>query len=355
MRKIILIIAVVFSLGLQNSNAQSAGNVIYNNPGLATPQKVAITMNQPFDYTTNLSAEVLINVPASSYSVIFAANQNGETASQTDSLMELRIQIVMEELKKLGIPKKSVHIDMISFVPTYTTKLSEKRFSKTACEIPIGFQMKKNIHVLIFDHDLLSPITTLMAKAEIYDIVKVDYNLDHLSEYFDTLRNAAIEVIRAKEEVYKKMGLRIDIDNMYDGFSAYYPLERYANYTVYYNGSSVEEIRVAKKKKEDYTKNVNIYGRDATVNINVKAPDEDDTQFMVKYSDKNKTIYYNKIAYNQFDKVLNADYTEPRVQLIYSIKAKYQVQNKERYDVAKQAREEMQANQKTKKGRRRSR
>lgn len=327
--------------------AQSAGNVIYNNPALAAPQKINIPLNQVFDYTVNLSAEVMINVPASSYSVIFAAAQNGISAEETDNMMQTRIDNVISELMKAGIKKKDIHIDLISFVPTYALKLEEKKFSKTANEIPTGFQLKKNIHVLIYDHDLLTIITSIMAKSEIYDIVKVDYNLDNLNLFFDTLRNAAIQTIKMKETTYKKMGLRLDIENMFDGFNASYPLERYANYTVYYTGSSIEEIKVAKKKKEDYNKNIVVMGNNPTVNINVKNPEkEDDTQFIVKYSDKNKTMYYNKIPYNQFDVVINADYTEPRIQLVYSIKAKYQVQNLEKYELAKKSQEEMKEKQK---------
>lgn len=332
MKKIIFAIAIFISLS-NISFGQAAGNVIYNNHDAVNPQRMNVNLNKVYDFTTELSAEVLMNIPASSYSVIFSATQNGTSATQADSFMNVRIRTVQDELMKIGIKKSEIHIDLISFVPTYSLTLETKRFSKTANEIPVGFQLKKNIHVLIFNYDLLTELTSIMAKSEIYDIVKVDYNLDNLKEYFRTIRAEAIQIIKTKEGDYKKMGLRLDIENMYDGFNATYPLERYASYTAYYTGSSIEEIKVARKRKEESKKNTIVTGKNAIVNINVvNKGEEDDTEFIVKYSDKNKTIYYNKIPFNQFDMVINADFTEPRIQIVYSLKAKYKVENLDKFD-----------------------
>lgn len=352
MKKIIFVTALLLCLLDISSYGQSAGNVIYNNPYVMTPQKFSVNMRQAYDNNPEISAEVLMNVPASSYTVIFSVTQNGSTAVETDSLMNVRINTVRAELAAIGINKSSIHIDLISFVPSYSLKLEAKKFSKTANEIPIGFQLKKNIHVLIYNYDLLDKLTTIMAKAEIYDIVKVDYNLDNLKLYFDTIRNTAIDIIKNKERDFTKMGLKIDILNMYDGFNATYPLERYASYTAFYTGSSIEEIKVAKKKKEYARKNTFITGKNATVNINVNNNDEeDDTEFIVKYSDKNKTIYYNKIPFNQFDVVLNADFAEPRIQIVYSLKAKYSVENLEKYDESKRLKKESEEKDKKRKRR----
>lgn len=343
MKRIVLITAMLSLLSITQAFSQAAGNVIYNNHDVINPQRFSINLSQSNDMTANITAEVLMNVAASSYTVIFSATQSGATAIETDSLMNVRLYIVKQELMKAGIKQKEIHIDLISFVPSYSLKLEGKKFSRTANEIPIGFQLKKNIHVIIYNYDLLDKITSVMAKSEIYDIVKVDYNLDNLKLCFDTLRKEAIRIIRAKEKTYNEMGLYVKIESMFDGFNAVYPLERYASYTAYYTGSSIEEIRMAKKKKEKAASSTIIKGNNTTVNINVNDADDDDTEFIVKYSDKNKTIYYNRIPYNQFDNILNADYAEPRIQLVYSIKAKYRVENLENHDenkrLAKEAKE----------------
>lgn len=207
---------------------------------------------------------------------------------------------------------------------------------RTANEIPTGFQMKKNIHIIFTEHDQLSKIVAAMAKAEIYDIVKVDYNIANLQAYYDTIRQAAINIIKMKEKVYTQLGLKLEVQNMSDGFNAAYPLERYASYTAFYTGSSIEEVKIGKKKKEQ-AKNIYINTKNTTINVNQTAKDEDDdSEFIVKYSDKNKTIYYNRIPYNQFDVVLNADFVEPRIQLYYTLKVRNTVTNLEKYNLLKE-------------------
>ncbi|MBN2681274.1 MAG: hypothetical protein JXR58_02090 [Bacteroidales bacterium] len=349
----LLVLLAAFS-GL--SYGQAAGNVIYNNPDAVRPQKMTINYTKGYDSSTELSAEILMNIPASSYTVIFSATQNGATAIEADSLMNVRLKIVEQELLAIGIKKSDMHVDLISFVPTYSMVLEEKKFSKTANELPIGFQLKKNIHIIITNYDLLGLMTTIMAKSEIYDIVKVDYNLDNLKQHFQTIRNEAIDVIKLKQKDYEKMGLNITIENMYDGFNATYPLERYASYTAYYTGSSIEEIKVAKKRKQEAAKNTVVSGKNATVNINIfDIQEEDDTEFIVKYSDKNKTIYYNKIPYNQFDMVLNADVAEPQIQIVYSLKARYRVENLEVYTERINKKKEAELQQKEREGKKRGR
>ncbi len=339
MKKLTSFIILIIFLGFQSLFGQSAGNVIYNNPDLAYPQRVGTNVNLSYDNNLVLQAEVMINVKATSYTVIFSITQNGKTASQTDSLMNLRLTTVKQALRQMNIKESNFHVDVISLVPIYSLKLEEKKFSKTANEVPTGFQLKKNVHILFYDHDQLSEIVALMAKAEIYDIVKVDYNLDDIQSAYDTLRKTAAQIIKMKEKEYPKMGLHLEIQNMSDGYNVAYPLERYASYTAYYTGSSVEEVRVAKKKKEQ-AKNVYISGRNQTINIQTPNKGDDDSEFIIKQADKSKTIYYNKIPYNQFDKVINADCAEPRIQFFYTLKVRYAVVNQEKYNEIKKDQKE---------------
>jgi len=251
-------------------------------------------------------------------------------------------------LKQIGIKDNEIHIDVISLVPTYSLKLEEKKFTKTANEIPTGFQLKKNIHIIFYDHDKLSEVISQVAKAEIYDIVKVDYNLADIQSAYDALRKAATQIVKMKEKEYPKMGLHLEIENMSDGFNAAYPLERYASYTAFYTGSSVEEVKIAKKKKEQ-AKNVFVTGKNPTINVNDTSKDKDDTEFIIKYTDKNKTIYYNKIPNNQFDLVINADFVEPRIQFFYTLKVRYTTMNQEKWDGMKKEEKEKKEEEKEKK------
>lgn len=307
---------------------------------MTNPQRVSVNVNVPSGNQAYLQADIMINVQATSYAAIFSATQNGVTASETDSLMNIRLKTVTDGLKKIGIKDNEIHIDVISLVPTYSLKLDEKKFTKTANEIPTGFQLKKNVHIIFYDHGKLSEVISQMAKAEIYDIVKVDYNLADIQSVYDTLRKAATQIVKMKEKEYPKMGLHLIIENMSDGFNTAYPLERYASYTAFYTGSSIEEVKIAKKKKEQ-VKNVFVTGKNPTINVNATSKEaEDDTEFIVKYTDKNKTIYYNKVPYNQFDLVMNADFVEPRIQFFYTLKVRYTVMNEEAYQEMKEKKKE---------------
>ncbi len=306
--------------------AQSVGNAIYNTKyeSFKTTNVNILNHNQ-----VDIQADIMINMKATSYTAIFSVTQNGLTSAITDSLMDIRLNTVKAGLLESGIKKDNIHIDVISFVPIYSLELKNKKFSKTINEIPVGFQMKKNIHILFYNHDQLSNIIALMAKSEIYDIVKVDYNLADIQAAHNELRKAALEVIKTKKELYKELGLHLEVQNMADGFGSAYPIERYSNYTAFHMGSSVEEVKAAKRRKK-YARDIYVNGKNAKVSI--KGRDIDDTKYIIRRSEKNKTIYYKKIAYNKFDLVLNADFTEARIQIYYTLKVRHTVVNAEKHN-----------------------
>ena len=323
--KAIFLATIIFLIS-NSLFSQSVGNAIYNTQyeTFKTTNVNILNHNQ-----VDIQADVMINMKATSYTAIFSVTQNGLTSSITDSLMSIRLQAVKNGLTETGINEENIHIDVISFVPIYSLELEKKRFSKTINEIPVGFQMKKNIHILFYNHDQLSNIIALMAKSEIYDIVKVDYNLADIQAAHNQLRKAALEIIKTKKELYNEVGLHLEVQNMADGFGSAYPIERYSNYTAFHMGSSVEEIKAAKRRKKK-ARNIYINGNKGRVTI--KDTDIDDTKFIIKRSAKNKTIYYKKIAYNKFDLVLNADFTEARIQIYYTLKVRHTVVNKKKHD-----------------------
>ena len=100
---------------------------------------------------------------------------------------------------------------------------------------------------------------------------------------------------------------------------------------------AIEVERGDLPRKKEQAKNIYINTKNTTINVNQTAKEEDDdSEFIVKYSDKNKTIYYNRIPYNQFDVVLNADFVEPRIQLYYTLKVRNTVTNLEKYNEIKE-------------------
>ncbi|HEU4719156.1 MAG TPA: hypothetical protein VFU15_15035, partial [Bacteroidia bacterium] len=145
---------------------------------------------------------------------------------------------------------------------------------------------------LFYDHKKLDHIITDAAQAEIYDLVKVDYNVDDIGAAYDTLRKVAVSVIDMKRETYTNMGFKTTILTMAEGYDSKYPDERYESYTAYLQDASATNV--------------------PQQNPNVQ----------IRQADKEQTIFYNKVPYKQFDKVLNADIAEPGVQFFYKLRVK---------------------------------
>ncbi|MBI2259288.1 MAG: SIMPL domain-containing protein [Flavobacteriia bacterium] len=306
--------------------SQIAGNAIYDNVNLNKKTNPKIVTQISSDNSILLEANVMMNISPTSYTAIFSLAQQGKTASETDSLMKIKMRNIENQLEALGLSKENIKEDMIAFNPTYSYQLDEKKFNKTYNEIPIGFLLKKNLHILFTEHEMMAEIMSILSKNEVYDLVKVDYNLSDLNSHLKQVRLAAQKIIKEKEKDYSEMGIRIEIASITDGYNVITPIERYNNYTAYYNGSTIEEITTAKKKKEKSKDN-----RTASSNQNLF---EDDASFLIKTSEKSKTVFYNKLPYTEYDMVINADHAEPRIQIIYQLKSKYYAQNKEKYDTA---------------------
>lgn len=298
--------------------SQSAGSYLYSNQSEQSGV-VHIPINMPSGGGVTLKAEVMMNVRATSYTAIFAASQSGKDARECDSLMMQRIDQIRYALGLMGISAKDVHIDAVAMVPSYTQKLEEKKFTKRATEIPVGFEMKKNIHVLFKDHDLLDEIISEMAFADVYDLVKVEYNIDGVQAYYEELRNAAMSVIATKEKTYTNLKLHLTSYSIADGFTSVYPMERYETFVAYNSGSTYHAVTAALNQQQT----VYIEGKNATVNMGKPLRDQQNQQFIIQTAEKNKTIFYDRVPYNQFDKVLNADTEEPCIQLMYSLQVFY--------------------------------
>lgn len=246
----------------------------------------------PYDNSVIFDADVMINVKASSYTAIFSVTDFGTTVLAADSTMSARLKTFLAGLKKDSVDESDIHIDFITMLPVYVVEPENKVFSNIATEKPAGFKIKKNVHVMFYDHRKLDHIITDAAHAGIYDLVKVDYNVNNIEAAYDTLRKVAISVIDMKRNTYMNLGFTTTILTMAEGYDSKYPEERYESYTAYIQGVSAQNLQ---------QQNPNI---------------------QVRQADKEQTIFYNKVPYKQFDKVLNADLAEPGVQFYYKLRVK---------------------------------
>ena len=78
-----------------------------------------------------VSINSIYNVKADKYVAIFNVNQIGKTAEETNTLINNRINGVINDLIAKNIKKQQIYVDMLTFVPEYEYEIEKKIFSKT--------------------------------------------------------------------------------------------------------------------------------------------------------------------------------------------------------------------------------
>ncbi len=292
---ILLCMPLYFFAQVQGNAAYSEGNVNYNQK-YRLQDHIAQVNYQNTDRVT-LTVSGIYNIEADGYIAIFACTQTGKTADEADKLMNDQIQKVTDGIRTKGIKAES-YVDMISFVPMYEYETEKKAFSKrTYKEVPIGFEMKKNLHIRFTDPNALDKIISLCSKAEIYDLVKVDYFAEDIQGFKTKMRDKALEILNQKITFHKEV-MNVDLDSkkrsMGEGFNLMYPIEQYASYSAYSSSS-----------------------------LQAKKPGH------VQTAQKSVTRYYNQIFPKSHDFVMNAKKLAPGMQLLYTLSVTYDLREKD--------------------------
>ena len=281
--------------GNYENSRQNRNDYRYNQQsGQYQPTSIAQAA-APNSSVVNFDVKVLYNVEADSYMAIFHLSQVGKTVGQVDTLINERINGFKNKLAGLGIPEKNVFSDMLTFVPVYEYEVQRKLFSKKYNEIPKGFELKKNVHVLFEDENLLEKIVSAAAQNEIYDFVRVNYYVKNLDEIYKKMRTEAKKLIKEKEGDYRELG--IELDTLYRSISEnkmlIYPYSSYSTYQAYSSNNLLN-----------------------TANINGKSK--------VVQAQKSTTQFYNPIDYSKFDVVVNPIILKPVVQFTYNLVVLYE-------------------------------
>jgi len=265
--------------------AQHSGNINYQNQVHFLDENINVGFLS--DNQMEISVKGLANVKADSYVAIFNVSQVGKTTEEVNTIINGRIK---ESLDKIKIkPGVETMVDMISFVPVYEYELEKKVFSKkTYNEIPAGFELKKNIHIKYTKAEELNEIIAILAEAEIFDLIRVDY----FSNSIETIKKEMM--VKAKTLMQEKMknysallGQKMDsLDkNLVDGYKVVLPVEMYKSYQAF-NSTS----------------------------LNLKKSAQ------VNQHDKSTTLYYQPVLDKEFDFVMNPVILEPVIQVMYEIK-----------------------------------
>ncbi|SFC49401.1 SIMPL domain-containing protein [Flavobacterium phragmitis] len=294
MKKLFLsFLIILFS---QFINAQVSGNVNYQNQYNA---QNTINVNFPSNDGIVASVKGLANVKADSYTAIFSTTQTGKTTKEVNELLDQRITQALNEIKlKKGV---ETFVDMISFVPVYEYESEKKVFSrKTYNEVPIGFELKKNIHIKFSDPNQLNEFISILSNNEIYDLVRVDYFSNALETIKKEMMTKARLLIQEKMKNYEVL-LGETFTNtekrITDDFIVNLPVEMYKSYEAY-NSSSLN------------------LKKSANVNQTIKST----------------TLYYQPVFGKEFDFIINPSVLEPVIQVQYEVKI---IINREKKQTAK--------------------
>lgn len=229
----------------------------------------------------------IYNEKASSQKAVFSVLQVGKTAEEVTSLMDNRLNTVMEELKTFSAEVEVV-TDMISFIPMYEYEVQKKLFNpKTYNEKPSGFELKKNLIIKYKNTNDLNKIMSICAKQEIYDLAKVDYvtsNLDHIRDILQLKASEEYKQMLTNYSAIMNTDLFKKEKTLTEGYNTIYPMESYKAYTAY---------------------------SQATLNFSPNS--------QVNDIRKNTTQFYDAALSKSHTFVVNADITEPTIQIFYDL------------------------------------
>ncbi|MBP1673116.1 MAG: hypothetical protein H6Q25_931 [Bacteroidetes bacterium] len=294
MKKLFLITLLVFSTSAVF--CQVMGNSNYLAPVYFSENNIDVQI--PTNGDVVISVKGMANVKADAYVAIFSVTQQAETAEEVNRLMDDRINqaLALIQLK----PNVETYIDMISFVPVFEYEVTKKKFSrKTYNEIPIGFELKKNVHIKFSNPNQLNEFIQILSTVEIYDLVRVDYFAAQMDSIKRELSEKAQVILKEKlkdKETLLQMKFDTLSKRVLDGYRVLYPVEMYKSYQAYNNSS---------------------------LNLNNRAN--------VTQTTKSTTNYYQPILNKEFDFILNPVILEPVIQVLYEIQMtiKYNVETRQ--------------------------
>lgn len=309
MKSKLLLVTMITSIGFVKSQVQ--GNYLYSQASGNYVSGIQMNENYNQNYFNNsipaskteitnnqeITIEVngLMNIVVDRYVAIFNIIQVAETITETDKLMNNRIFELKSKLKALGIDTNEIKIDMISFIPKYDILTENKLFSKAFNEVPLGFELQKNISISYKNSNKLDEIVSAATSSEIYDLVKVDYFFANTQKMLDSLRLKCINEIKFKTKSYEIIGFRLDTlkKTFSDNFITIYPPTRYLSYQAF----SRPSLNALKKKN-------------SVQPTLVEVP-------------KSTSKFYSQVSYDKYDIIINPIINEPVVQISYSIVVKY--------------------------------
>lgn len=218
--------------------AQEAGNRIYGNNGYYQ-QKRGIQVNtgnlgnQGDGYA--IEASVLTNLKPDAFVVVFGVNDEAPNAANSNEKVNARIADLLQRIRPLGIDSNDVFIDFITQARVYDFTVSGTQ----ATENQTGFETKKTVAIRYRNRELFERIVRAAAEFRIFDLIKVDYIVSDFDSVRTALFDAAVKVIKSKEQKYAALGISLAaIALSVEKYSVSYPSEAYQRYQAFETGDA---------------------------------------------------------------------------------------------------------------------
>jgi uncharacterized protein YggE len=294
MKKAFLLLGLLFFVN-SICFAQESGNQIYGNQGYQqnkrTPTFGEGNLMSNGNGNFQIEASVLLNLKPDSFVAVFGVAQEAKTADDSNNKVNQQVDDFLKNLSSLTITKNDVYVDFITQNKIYDFEIK----GDVAEQYLSGFETKKTVAVKYKTRDSFEKILAAATKAQIFDLIKVDYIVSDFDAVKEKLFDEATKVVKQKEARYKNafdmtmksVGLAIE------KYDAFYPAERYQGYQAFESGAA---------KTTDY--------RNIRTTVTLR---------------KSSTFFYEPLNGNKFDKVINPIGIEPTVQFTVYLQVQYRL------------------------------
>ncbi len=180
---------------------QESGNRIYGNAGYYQ-QKRHLQINTGNIGNSNegysIEASVVTNLKPDAFVVVFGVNDEGANAAASNEKVNTKIANLLQKIKAFGIDANDVFIDFITQNRVYDFTVAGTQ----ATESFTGFETKKTVAIRYKNRDVFERIVSAAAEARIFDLIKVDYIVSDFDAVRAGLFDAAVKVLKGKEQRY---------------------------------------------------------------------------------------------------------------------------------------------------------
>ncbi|MCT4581789.1 MAG: hypothetical protein N4A35_10255 [Flavobacteriales bacterium] len=236
------------------------------------------------ELTAEITTKVLYNAQPDGYIVTYTTSFIGNTVVDVENLMNKKIDSLTRKVKKIGIEKEAIAIDIQEFDPIFSIK--------NTTEYPEGYKVSLNLNFKLKDYNKISRLTQICLAYNIYDIVGIQPFINNTKPIDDSLALKSIELLNAKKELCKKLSW--SFTGGHAEFSkcknVFYPDEHYLKTTLKNNSLFHHNL--------SQNSTINLH-RNLDVNV------------------------YNNLNLKDVDYIYNSEITVPVIQFVYQINYKY--------------------------------